>query len=372
MVGLVVGPKGATIKRIQQTTHTYIVTPSREKDPVFEVMGSPDCVEKARKEIESHIAMRTGTLSDSSPSGSLGQSLLGMADGLTDFHRNGIDQGFHDLSPYQQSLVKHTNNTSDNPMFTYPSLMSNDNKMLTSSGNAYSSTFNNNLNGSNSSSGSTGFGLYESSDEGIGSPSYGDLTPLRSSTSLWSDPQSTAPHPLSALYSTPMSSTGSAGSSIMATRRSNSLDGCTPRLSPDTTSMAVSGGPDHSSVRRIRSDPMTQDGGLAGLAASLACMPHQHVPQPQGSLSSGCSSTASSPTENLTHRATPPSRSAATPPQYCVVCSEAQVAAALVPCGHNFFCMECANNVVEKVNLQERCCPVCMQTANQAVRIIGL
>jgi hypothetical protein len=30
-VGLVVGPKGATIKRIQQQTHTYIVTPSRDK-----------------------------------------------------------------------------------------------------------------------------------------------------------------------------------------------------------------------------------------------------------------------------------------------------------------------------------------------------
>lgn len=39
VVGLVVGPKGATIKRIQQQTHTYIVTPSREKEPVFEVTG---------------------------------------------------------------------------------------------------------------------------------------------------------------------------------------------------------------------------------------------------------------------------------------------------------------------------------------------
>ncbi|XP_017461458.1 PREDICTED: RNA-binding protein MEX3B-like, partial [Rhagoletis zephyria] len=32
VVGLVVGPKGATIKRIQQQTNTYIITPSREKD----------------------------------------------------------------------------------------------------------------------------------------------------------------------------------------------------------------------------------------------------------------------------------------------------------------------------------------------------
>lgn len=35
-MGLVVGPKGATIKHIQQQTQTYIVTPSRDKEPVFE------------------------------------------------------------------------------------------------------------------------------------------------------------------------------------------------------------------------------------------------------------------------------------------------------------------------------------------------
>ena len=58
VVGLVVGPKGATIKRIQQQTRTYIVTPSRDKDPVFEVTGLPENVETARKEIEAHIAFR--------------------------------------------------------------------------------------------------------------------------------------------------------------------------------------------------------------------------------------------------------------------------------------------------------------------------
>jgi len=61
VVGLVVGPKGATIKRIQQQTHTYIVTPSRDKEPVFEVTGLPENVEQARKEIEAHIALRTGS-----------------------------------------------------------------------------------------------------------------------------------------------------------------------------------------------------------------------------------------------------------------------------------------------------------------------
>nr|KAG5685341.1 hypothetical protein BaRGS_018339 [Batillaria attramentaria] len=60
VVGLVVGPKGATIKRIQQQTHTYIVTPSRDRDPVFEITGTMPNVNAAKREIEQHIASRTG------------------------------------------------------------------------------------------------------------------------------------------------------------------------------------------------------------------------------------------------------------------------------------------------------------------------
>uniref|UniRef100_A0A0N5A9K3 KH domain-containing protein n=1 Tax=Syphacia muris TaxID=451379 RepID=A0A0N5A9K3_9BILA len=62
VVGLVVGPKGATIKRIQQDTHTYIITPSREREPIFEVTGLPQNVEAARREIEQHIYQRTGNM----------------------------------------------------------------------------------------------------------------------------------------------------------------------------------------------------------------------------------------------------------------------------------------------------------------------
>lgn len=62
VVGLVVGPKGTTIKHIQHQTQTYIVTPSRDKEPIFEVTGLPDNVQSARKQIEAHIALRTGTL----------------------------------------------------------------------------------------------------------------------------------------------------------------------------------------------------------------------------------------------------------------------------------------------------------------------
>lgn len=80
VVGLVVGPRGATIKRIQQQTHTYIVTPSRDKEPVFEVTGMPENVDRAREEIEAHIAMRTG-------------GFIELQD-ENDFHANGTDVGF--------------------------------------------------------------------------------------------------------------------------------------------------------------------------------------------------------------------------------------------------------------------------------------
>lgn len=84
VVGLVVGPKGATIKRIQQQTHTYIVTPSRDKEPVFEVTGMPENVDRARDEIEAHIAMRTGA----------GLIEFANATDDNDFHANGTDVGF--------------------------------------------------------------------------------------------------------------------------------------------------------------------------------------------------------------------------------------------------------------------------------------
>ncbi|XP_013115096.2 uncharacterized protein LOC106092725 [Stomoxys calcitrans] len=66
LVGLVVGTKGNTIKHIQHETQTYIVTPSRDKEPIFEVTGLADNVELARKHIEIHIATRLGSTKNNS------------------------------------------------------------------------------------------------------------------------------------------------------------------------------------------------------------------------------------------------------------------------------------------------------------------
>jgi len=94
LVGLVVGPKGATIKHIQQQTQTYIVTPSRDKEPVFEVTGMPDNVQSARRQIEAHIALRTG--SNGQPTNGMGDmNLSGSQDFLSSpllssLYKNGL------------------------------------------------------------------------------------------------------------------------------------------------------------------------------------------------------------------------------------------------------------------------------------------
>ncbi|CAH0559259.1 unnamed protein product [Brassicogethes aeneus] len=239
VVGLVVGPKGATIKRIQHQTHTYIVTPSRDKEPVFEVTGLPESVETARREIEAHIAMRTGN----------GTSINGLT-GLT-----GIDENEIIASLYKSglnSILNYMEPTND----TFPNMTSS-----TGSSGAFSSS---SSTSSTSSTGGRDLGAIWSSsdrDEGLGdSPSFDSSTAL---SSIWSYPPVSAPS----------------------------------RPSP---------------------------------------------------------ANSTSPADSLLSSAK------------CLVCSDAKVTHALVPCGHNFFCVDCANRVCEGSEAQ---CPVCSLPAIQAIRI---
>jgi hypothetical protein len=112
VVGLVVGPKGSTIKRIQQTTNTYIVTPSRDSQPVFEIQGQADCVEAAKVEIENYIMLRTnqpgGGPNSSSSSSSSSSSASSSCSSKDDFccSLSGLmisDNGHQQQSTQQQS-----------------------------------------------------------------------------------------------------------------------------------------------------------------------------------------------------------------------------------------------------------------------------
>ncbi|XP_044737992.1 RNA-binding protein MEX3B [Chrysoperla carnea] len=263
VVGLVVGPKGATIKRIQHQTHTYIVTPSRDKEPVFEVTGLPESVETARREIEAHIAMRTGNGAtiNGSGVGGLG-SLLNDPTGISDapellasLYKSGLGSLFGYLESSQQTQTD-----------TFGSTMSSS----TGSSGAFSSS--GSCSSSSSSSGRPGnrindlVSIWNSErDEGLGeSPSFESST---TTSSIWSFPGVTL----------------------------------TSRPSP---------------------------------------------------------ATSVSPTDSLLGSAK----------RECLVCSDKEVTAALVPCGHNLYCLDCANRVCEGA---DPVCPACSLPVVQAIRIIS-
>ncbi|KAL1500905.1 hypothetical protein ABEB36_006324 [Hypothenemus hampei] len=250
VVGLVVGPKGATIKRIQHQTHTYIVTPSRDKEPVFEVTGLPESVETARREIEAHIAMRTGNTAPLT-------GLTGLS--LDD------NEIFASLCKSGLSSILNLNHSLEPLTDQFPTMTSS-----TSSG-AFSSSGSCSSSSSSIGGGGRDLGTIWGStdrDEGLGdSPSFDSSTAL---SSIWSYP------------------------------------GALPSRPSPTTSA-----------------------GEDGHASSTKCL----------------------------------------------VCQEAKVTHALVPCGHNFFCMECANRICD-INTStggtgDGQCPVCSLPAVQAIRIFS-
>ena len=456
VVGLVVGPKGATIKRIQQQTHTYIVTPSRDKEPVFEVTGLPENVERSRQEIESHIATRTGGLVDTS-------SLPPNAN-ADEFHTNGLDSGFHELNggggDFMGSIYKTQQSSSTSSsgsaftsygsgsvgsngvrrvqeptIFNFPPVNNTTTITNNTNGHAklgeFTTPMSNGYGGGGG--GFSAFGVYENNDEGIGSPSFDPIPP---SPSMWPDFGDNHSH-LVSLFGGGSSSansgsgnsppcmnnihnnnSNSSSSSNNSPRRSSSFaGGSSSRISPPTldnngscrsvsplsntnlscssTGGTTSPGEHHPLVRRIRSDPLTNGmmNGFAGTSTTSVSLPGCcYTTTTMNGMSSSTSS--GSPTSCSPGNASPiPTLSSdaigcgggvlggvgvgggvvvglARPRKHCMICSESNVVAALVPCGHNVFCMECAGLIMGRP-AGDRFCPVCQQTPTQAIRIFS-
>ncbi|XP_062898050.1 RNA-binding protein MEX3B-like [Mobula hypostoma] len=301
VVGLVVGPKGATIKRIQQQTHTYIVTPSRDKEPVFEVTGMPANVDRAREEIEAHIATRTGGLVD------LGDD--------NDFHGDGLEPGLAAARPHR---------------------------------------------------------VWSKSALGPGRkplPGYRGGGPAPTDYYYGGAKLAEPPHPHHPQHHPPSFANGVVfgeafppspfgaearemepaagplwtprpelvGPSSETRRGSAGGGGGLSHLSPTLPeSSLIAGG--HSLARRAHSDPLQGNLRPAG--------PSGRPPSPGGG--GGGSRHPSS--------------------RECQVCFESEVTAALVPCGHNLFCMECANRICQRSNPH---CPACLSSVTQAIRIFS-
>ncbi|XP_016320273.1 RNA-binding protein MEX3B isoform X1 [Sinocyclocheilus anshuiensis] len=342
VVGLVVGPKGATIKRIQQQTHTYIVTPSREKDPVFEVTGMPENVDRAREEIETHITLRTGAFVD--------------LQGDNDFHNNGTDVSLEGLGALGLSGALWSRATHSAPP-PPPQMHHSTRKMSSESFSATRRA---------ADGGGSPTSPFSTSSAGGSFSFAGDSTPNLPATSedlgfefgaatIWAPfvngaKQQKQPPPPPPVR---RNSSGLSGGAV------------TPRLSPD---------PDHPLACRAQSDPLsavswlqTGAGGSSGgsstgySSCSASSLPGGSPTDSEGGGSGvgiastmlGCLKAGGLAGMVL---------------RDCFVCCESEVTAALVPCGHNLFCMDCAGQICQS---QDPECPVCHTPATQCIRIFS-
>ncbi|XP_074837366.1 RNA-binding protein MEX3A [Carettochelys insculpta] len=286
VVGLVVGPKGATIKRIQQQTNTYIITPSRDRDPVFEITGAPGNVERAREEIETHIAVRTGKILEYNNENDFLSSSpdSGMENRYSEAWRvHTPAPGCKPLSTFRQNSLGCIGDCSVDPVYETPRL--NDQNDFN-----YGYLFPN-------------YGVNKQ-DLYYGVPESG--------APMWAGQENT--NPVSVLFSKQQRS--------------------------------ASTGAVHPNSHRSPSSSI-QEPNLSGL-------PRRSPGEPlQGFSKMGANTTT---------------RTSISSSRECMVCFESEVTAALVPCGHNLFCMECAVRICERTDPE---CPVCHAAATQAIRIFS-
>ncbi|XP_030743738.2 RNA-binding protein MEX3A [Echinops telfairi] len=285
VVGLVVGPKGATIKRIQQQTNTYIITPSRDRDPVFEITGAPGNVERAREEIETHIAVRTGKILEYNNENDF---LAGSPDAALDSRYSEAwrvhPPGCKPLSTFRQNSLGCIGECGVDSGFEAPRL--------------------------GEQGGDFGYGGYLFPGYGVGKQDvyYGVA---ETSPPLWAGQENATP--TSVLFSSASSSSSS-------------------------SAKARAGPPG------AHRSPAT--------SAELAGLPRRPPGEPLQGFSKLGGGGLRSPGGG----------------RDCMVCFESEVTAALVPCGHNLFCMECAVRICERTDPE---CPVCHITATQAIRIFS-
>jgi RNA-binding protein MEX3 len=302
IVGLVVGSKGQTIKNIQQQTHTYIVTPSRDKEPVFEVTGLPENVQQCRRQIEAHIALRTGNMSNM-----MGNSMNGM---------NGNLLGNNDET-VAPDLLQCLYNKGLESLFNYlePNGGSGDNMSgnnMTNGNDCGQTTMSNNCMSNSSLSNGMGMG---GCDQFITSNGV-----------------------------TMASSTGSNCSSSASTSSSTS------------SKSAVMIRPELINIWKSLGESIDCDEGI-GESPNIWTLPTSN--SIIGSRASP--STSASPTDSLL--------TGNSMKRECLVCGDKEVTAALVPCGHNLFCLDCANRICGPNG--DHLCPVCNKIVIQAIRIIA-
>uniref|UniRef100_A0A8D0R932 RING-type domain-containing protein n=1 Tax=Sus scrofa TaxID=9823 RepID=A0A8D0R932_PIG len=371
VVGLVVGPKGATIKRIQQRTHTYIVTPGRDKEPVFAVTGMPENVDRAREEIEAHITLRTGAFTDAGPD--------------SDFHSNGTDVCL-DLLGAAAGLWAKAPNPGRRPPAPTASLRGDAALGAPGGPEAFYAGSRGGPPvpvpvpdaGPASPYGASGNGGFTFGGDGTGAAAgppapedcdFGfdflalDLT-VPAAATIWAPFDRAAPLPA---FSGCSAVNGAPTTPGPGARRSSGAG--TPRHSP-TLPEPGGLGLELPLARRPAPDPVgalpwrPPQGSLASFSSGSSFSTATSLPSGSSAspLDSGATESSRKPL------AAPPPAPTPALARECVVCAEGEVMAALVPCGHNLFCMDCAVRICGK---SEPECPACRTPATQAIHIFS-
>lgn len=380
VVGLVVGPKGATIKHIQHETQTYIVTPSREKEPIFEVTGLPVNVDSARKQIEAHIALRTGsgfgnfaskTVQDSE---SIDNNDFGTLPPINSFAQILND----DLNSEILSSI-YTNSIQSADYFD------NKSKII---GNEIDNLNIKNIKPLQCHHESNCSEKTEFADLDLISPITATSTSDKHVSKKPNFFRNATNKTLS--FFPPASSSASIQSNSAATILTRSCSSASSTTSTKSTNNRPNTPPEIVNIWKNIGDSIDIDEGI-GDSPSIWNQANNILP------TAHCSPTASeSPTDSLlglgdhgsnkrnlnniketkfsiNHQKTQtnqvqPSVDKLSIHRDCFVCNENEVTTALVPCGHNMFCMECANQICISI---DAICPVCNSIVYHAMRILG-
>lgn len=130
----------------------------------------------------------------------------------------------------------------------------------------------------------------------------------------------------------------------------------TPRLSPTFPGTEAL---EHPQAQRVHRRPFGSAGALDSHRFPAYCSAFS-----SSSESTTSASSSSPPESSLSYR--PGLGSAGRGQELCIHCMDSQVIAALVPCGHNLFCLECATQICEG---PDAVCPVCLSPVTQAIQL---
>lgn len=365
VVGLVVGPKGATIKRIQQRTHTYIVTPGRDKEPVFAVTGMPENVDRAREEIEAHITLRTGAFTDAGPD--------------SDFHANGTDVCLDLLGAAAAGLWAKAPNPGRRPPAPTSGLRG-DGAALGAPGGpeAFYAAGRTGVPDASPTSpySSSGNGAFTFGGDGPGAPP-GPATPEDCDFAFdflaldLTVPAIWAPFERPPQLPPALGSCSEATNNNGGARRNSGAT--TPRHSPTLPDPGTLGPVGALPWRPAQTPLATFPGTLPSSTGATSCPPAPlDASVPEGGrkvtgVAVGTGGAASGPASSAGAPVPAPTAAPALARE-CVVCAEGEAMAALVPCGHNLFCMDCAVRICGKSEPQ---CPACRTPATQAIHIFS-